>query len=72
VNAAASLRLIGRIALKSPGNEHPFYRGTIGGMAELDAQTTVLVQLLERMKRGDREARDELVRAFHARLELLG
>jgi RNA polymerase sigma-70 factor (ECF subfamily) len=41
-------------------------------MAELDAQTTVLVQLLERMKRGDREARDELVRAFQARLELLG
>ncbi len=41
-------------------------------MAELDAQTTVLVQLLERMKRGDREARDDLVRAFHARLELLG
>ncbi len=41
-------------------------------MAELDAQTTVLVQLLERMKQGDREARDELVRAFQARLELLG
>jgi RNA polymerase sigma factor (sigma-70 family) len=41
-------------------------------MAELDAQTTVLVQLLERMKRGDREARDELVRAFQTRLELLG
>jgi RNA polymerase sigma factor (sigma-70 family) len=41
-------------------------------MADLDAQTTVLVQLLERMKRGAREARDELVRAFQARLELLG
>jgi RNA polymerase sigma factor (sigma-70 family) len=41
-------------------------------MAELDAQTTVLVQLLERMKRGEPEARDELVRAFQARLELLG
>ncbi len=41
-------------------------------MAEADAKTTVMVQLLERMKRGDRDARDELVRAFHARLELLG
>ncbi len=41
-------------------------------MPELDAQTTVLIQLLDRMKRGDREARDELVRAFQARLELLG
>jgi RNA polymerase sigma-70 factor (ECF subfamily) len=40
-------------------------------MAESDARTTVLVQLLERIKGGDREARDELVRAFHGRLEHL-
>lgn len=40
-------------------------------MAELDARTTVLVQLLERIKRGDREAPDELLRAFNPHLELL-
>jgi DNA-directed RNA polymerase specialized sigma24 family protein len=40
-------------------------------MAESNATTTVLVELLERMKGGDREARDELVRAFQDRLEYL-
>jgi RNA polymerase sigma-70 factor (ECF subfamily) len=40
-------------------------------MAGSDAKTTVLVELLERMKGGDRDARDELVRAFQGRLEHL-
>ncbi len=40
-------------------------------MAGSDARTTVMVQLLERMKGGDRQARDELVRAFEGRLEHL-
>jgi RNA polymerase sigma factor (sigma-70 family) len=40
-------------------------------MADSAAKTTVLVQLLERMQGGDREARDELVRAFHTRLDHL-
>ncbi len=39
-------------------------------MAEPNAQTTVLVQLLERMKHGDRQARDELIRAFRAKGQL--
>jgi RNA polymerase sigma factor (sigma-70 family) len=40
-------------------------------MSDAGAQTTVLVQLLERMQGGDRQARDELVRAFQTRLEHL-
>jgi RNA polymerase sigma factor (sigma-70 family) len=40
-------------------------------MTDSAAQTTVLVQLLERMQGGDRSARDELVRAFQTRLEHL-
>ncbi len=40
-------------------------------MPDPGAQTTVLVELLERMRRGDRNARDELIRAFQARLGLL-
>jgi RNA polymerase sigma factor (sigma-70 family) len=40
-------------------------------MSDPGAQTTVLVELLERMRRGDRDARDELIRAFQTRLGLL-
>lgn len=40
-------------------------------MAETPARTTVLVELLDRMRSGDRAARDELIRAFQARLEHL-
>jgi RNA polymerase sigma factor (sigma-70 family) len=40
-------------------------------MAESAAKTTVLVELLDRMKGGDRAAREELLRAFQARLEHL-
>jgi RNA polymerase sigma factor (sigma-70 family) len=40
-------------------------------MADSAAKTTVLVQLLERMRAGDRAACDELVRAFQTRLEQL-
>ena len=40
-------------------------------MSDPAAQTTVLVQLLERMQAGDRAARDELIRAFQSRLEHL-
>ncbi len=45
--------------------------GEVQVIAPSDAKTTVLIQLLERMKGGDREARDELVRAFQDRLEHL-
>jgi RNA polymerase sigma factor (sigma-70 family) len=71
INDVTSLRLVWQIALKSTAKEQPVYRAKIGGMAELDAKTTVLVQLLERMKCGDRDARDELIRAFQKRLEYL-
>ena len=40
-------------------------------MADPAAKTTMLVQLLDRMKGGDRAARDELIRAFQTRLEHL-
>ena len=40
-------------------------------MADSNARTTVLVELLDRMKSGDRAALDELVRAFQSRLEHL-
>ena len=40
-------------------------------MPDPGAQTTVLVELLERMRLGDRDARDELIRAFQTRLGLL-
>jgi RNA polymerase sigma factor (sigma-70 family) len=40
-------------------------------VANSSAKTTLLVQLLDRMHRGDRAARDELVRAFQGRLEQL-
>jgi RNA polymerase sigma factor (sigma-70 family) len=40
-------------------------------MSDPGAQTTVLVELLERMRRGDRDARDELIRTFQTRLGLL-
>ena len=35
----------------------------VRAMAGSDAKTTVLIKLLERMKGGDRQARDELIRA---------
>ena len=40
-------------------------------MSDSAAKTTVLVQLLERMRDGDRAARDDLLRAFQTRLEQL-
>jgi len=40
-------------------------------MAELDAKTTVLVQLVERMQAGDHAACEALIRAFQTRLEHL-
>jgi RNA polymerase sigma factor (sigma-70 family) len=40
-------------------------------MADSAAKTTVLVELLERMRGGDLAARDELIRAFQGRLEQL-
>jgi RNA polymerase sigma factor (sigma-70 family) len=40
-------------------------------MADSAAKTTVLIELLDRMQRGDRAARDELVRVFQTRLGLL-
>jgi RNA polymerase sigma factor (sigma-70 family) len=40
-------------------------------MSDPTAKTTMLVQLLDRMRAGDRAARDELVRAFQTRLEHL-
>jgi RNA polymerase sigma factor (sigma-70 family) len=40
-------------------------------MVDSAAKTTVLVRLVERMQGGDREARDELIRAFQGRLEHL-
>ena len=40
-------------------------------MADSAAKTTVLVELLERIQRGDVAARDELIRAFQVRLEHL-
>jgi RNA polymerase sigma factor (sigma-70 family) len=40
-------------------------------MADSAAKTTVLIELLERMHGGDLVARDELIRAFQGRLELL-
>jgi RNA polymerase sigma factor (sigma-70 family) len=43
----------------------------IGNMADIAAKTTVLVELLERMRGGDRAAREELVRAFQTRLQHL-
>ena len=40
-------------------------------MADSSAKTTMMVQLLDRMRGGDRRAHDELIRAFQSRLEHL-
>jgi RNA polymerase sigma factor (sigma-70 family) len=71
VSRAAYGPLGWEIASQLHRSPHLVYRGKDGSMAESDAKTTVLVQLLERMKDGDLAARDELVRAFRARLEHL-
>jgi RNA polymerase sigma-70 factor (ECF subfamily) len=40
-------------------------------MADPDARTTQMIQWLDRMRAGDASARDELIRSFQGRLELL-
>jgi hypothetical protein len=40
-------------------------------MVDPAAQTTQLLQWLDRMRAGDADAREELIRGFQGRLELL-
>jgi RNA polymerase sigma-70 factor (ECF subfamily) len=68
----SSMPLFKSIALRRSGLEPAIAMwARFGAMVDSSAQTTVLVQLVERMQKGDRQARDELVRTFQGRLEHL-